>query len=239
MLRVSISFEGELRDHLDLAQPDRVVHMTLELPAGLRDVVQSLGVPHSECGDVIVNGESRPWDWKVADGDEITAKPRFPLAAPPTDPRFLLDDHLGKLARHLRMLGLDTDHRVGAEDPDLVRQSVAEARTLLTRDRGLLMRTAVRDGRFIREVEPTRQAIEVVRSFALDAVVAPLTRCLECNDTLVPAPSEEVDGRVPAFVGARHDRFEWCPTCRRVYWEGSHVDSLRERIRVILEGADG
>ncbi len=238
MLEVSVAFEGELRDHLDPTLPD-VVEVTLELPAGLRDVVQSLGVPHPECADVIVNGAVRPWEWRVMDGDEITVTPRFPLAVPPAEPRFLLDDHLGKLARHLRMLGFDADHRTGAEDSDLARRSVAEARTLLTRDRGLLMRAVVRDGRFVREIEPTRQAIEIVRAFALASVVSPLTRCLECNDVLVAAPANEIRERVPESATALHDRFRWCATCRRVYWEGSHVISLQERIRMILEGVNG
>ncbi len=239
MLHISVAFEGELRDHLDRRPPDGVVELTLELPAGLRDVVQSLGVPHPECAAVLVNDVARQWEFRVADGDEISVLPRFPLLEPPTDPRFLLDDHLGKLARHLRMLGLDADHRSGADDADLARRSVAEERTLLTRDRGLLMRAALRDGRFVREVDPMRQAVEVLRSFALVAVVAPLTRCLECNDVLVAAPAEEVDDKVPASAASRHDRFGWCPTCRRVYWEGTHVDSLRERVRLILDGAEG
>ena len=239
VIHVSVSFEGELRDHLHRTPPAATVELTLELPAGLRDVIQSLGVPHPECGAVIVNGEARAWDCRVADGDEISVTPRFPLDAPPAHPRFLLDDHLGKLARHLRMLGLDADHRSGADDADLARRSVAEARTLLTRDRGLLMRAAVRDGRFVREVDPMRQAIEIVESFALDGVVAPLTRCLECNDVLEAAPQEEVDSQVPACAASLHERFGWCPTCRRVYWEGTHVDSLRERIRLILEAAEG
>lgn len=237
MLCVTVSFAGELRDHLDRATRDGVVRLTLELPAGLRDVVQSLGVPHVECGEVTVNGEAKPWSSNVADGDEISVRARYPLGSPRLDPRFLLDDHLGKLARHLRMLGFDADHEVGADDSDLARRSVAEARMLLTRDRGLLMRAVLRDGRFIRSVEPTDQAIEVVRSFALATVVEPLTRCLECNELLSAASREEVADRVPASAAVRHDRFGLCPTCRRVYWEGTHVDDLRERIRLILEGA--
>ncbi len=239
MLHVSVTCEGELRDHLERKPSDGIVELTLELPAGLRDVVQSLGVPHPECAAVLVNGVARPWEFRVADGDEISVLPRYPLAEPPIDARFLLDDHLGKLARHLRMLGIDADHRRGADDADLARRSVADERTLLTRDRGLLMRAALRDGRFVREVDPIRQAIEVLRSFALVAEVAPLTRCLECNEVLVPASAEEVGDKVPASAASRHDRFGWCPTCQRVYWEGTHVDSLRERVRLILDGAEG
>ena len=238
MLQVSLAFEGELCDHLDRLPPDGVVRLALELPTGLRDVIQSQGVPHCECADVVVNGEPTTWATKVSDGDEITVRSRYPLVAAPANPRFLLDDHLRKLAKHLRMLGLDAEHLSGAEDADLARRSVAEARTLLTRDRGLLMRSAVRDGRFVREVEPTLQAIEVVRSFALITVVEPLTRCLECNDVLMAASAEELGGRVPDAAAAAHDRIGWCSTCRRAYWEGTHVGALRERIRVILEAVE-
>ena len=237
VLHVTVSFQGELQDHLEQAPPDGVVTLELELPAGLRDVVQSLRVPHPECGVVTVNGDVRPWDSKAADGDEITVSARYPLAAPPRGRRFLLDDHLGKLSRHLRLLGLDTEHYVGVDDAELARRSVADGRILLTRDRGLLMRASLREGRFIRSIEPTQQAIEILRSFALATEVAPFTRCLECNEVLVTATLDEVADRVPASAADRYDRFRSCPGCRRVYWEGTHVDRLRERIRLILEGS--
>ena len=239
VLHVTVSFEGELRDHLEQAPPDGAVALELELPAGLRDVVQSLRVPHPECGVVTVNGDVRSWDSKVADGDEIAVSARYPLAEPPPDRRFLLDDHLGKLARHLRLLGLDVEHEPGVDDAGLARRSVADGRLLLTRDRGLLMRASLREGRFIRSIEPTQQAIEVLRAFALTTEVAPFTRCLECNAVLVTATLEEIADQIPASAANRYDRFRSCPGCRRVYWEGTHVDRLRERIRLILEGGAG
>lgn len=239
MLDVTVHVEGELRDHLDRASTGGTVHVTLELPAGLRDIVQSLGIPHVECREVSVNGRRSTWRHTVAEGDEIVLSSRYPLVTPPPDPRFLLDDHLGKLARHVRLLGLDAEHETGADDADLARRSVAESRTLLTRDRGLLMRAVLRDGRFIRAVDPRQQAIEVMRSFALTTVVAPLTRCLECNTMLVAATLEEIADRVPASTAARQDRFQRCPGCRRAYWEGTHTDQLRARARDILEAAGG
>src|SRR5438128_2477471 len=52
-------------------------------------------------------------------------------------PRFVLDVHLGTLARRLRLLGIDTAYANDRDDDALIAQAGAEGRVLLTQDRGL------------------------------------------------------------------------------------------------------
>src|SRR5581483_2643174 len=96
-------------------------------------IVESLGVPRTEVGELRVHG------------DVIEVLP-VPRPQPAGTARFVLDVHLGTLARRMRLLGLDTAYRNDATDPELVAQAVAEQRILLTQDRALLRRRALPAG---------------------------------------------------------------------------------------------
>jgi uncharacterized protein with PIN domain len=229
---------GALGDFLPPERREVEFGIAFELPAGLRDLIQSTGVPHVEVDRVLVGGEEAGWDRVVDDGDRIEAFPRYPLAEPPGDPRFLLDVHLGRLARSLRLAGLDTVHHRDAADPALVAASVEEGRILLTRDRGLLMHAALRSGSFVRATDPVEQAVEVVGRFALRDALAPFSRCTVCNHLLVEVPKQAAAGRVPDAVLEAHDEFRRCPGCNRLYWRGSHQTRLEALIRR-MEGTAG
>ncbi len=196
--------------------------VTFELPVGLRDLIQSVGIPHVEVGEVTVDGKRAGWEHRVDDGAVIEVRSRYPLAAPPEDPRFVADVHLARLARHLRLFGFDTAWDEALDDPALVECSLAEGRFLLTRDLGLLMRGRLRDASYIRSIHPRDQLVEVLRRFALRDGIRPFTRCLSCNGVIQPADGALVGRRVPESVRNRHNRFTSCAECGRVFWAGSH-----------------
>jgi uncharacterized protein with PIN domain len=224
---------GALGDFLPPGRREVVFIVEFELPVGLRDLVQSVGVPHVEVEAVTVDGEPSAWTRVIDDGCRIDGEARYPLAAPPARVGFLLDAHLGRLAGYLRLLGLDASDDPAADDPELVERSVAEERILLTRDKALLRHGGLRDGTFVRAVDPVQQASEVVDRFALRAILGPFTRCMACNTLLEAISSSRAAPHVPASVIQRHDRYMRCPGCNRVYWEGSHhrrLTALVERI---------
>lgn len=232
MRRAAIHAYGELVDHLPSGRGGRPLLTTFALPVGLRDLLQSKGIPHVEVGRVEVDGVAARWDRRL-DGDvAVEVWPRYPLQEPDPDPRFLLDVHLGKLARLLRLLGLDAVHRREAGDDDLAREAASSGRILLTRDRGLLMRGALSRGRWIRATDPEEQAAEVLASFRLDTGTRPFSRCMECNTPLAEAAPDTVD--VPAGVRNRHQAFRRCPGCGRVYWSGTHAERLAATVQRIL-----
>ncbi len=235
MRRATLTIGGELVDHV-AAETGPRIEIAFELPAGVRDLVQAQGIPHVEVAGLTVNGEAAAWAQRIDDGDRIELAPRYPLATTDPDPRFLLDGHLGKLARLLRLLGLDAEYDPAADDAALAQRSPG-GRILLTRDRGLLMRRSVVRGRWIRTTVPTEQAVEVVSAFRLAAAVAPLTRCLECNGRLVPAQPEP--GDLPAGVRDRYRDFHRCSDCDRVYWPGTHHAALRRQADEILDRSRG
>lgn len=238
---------GELNDFLPPPRRQRAFTLAFRVPGSVKDALESQGVPHPEVDLLLVNGESAAFDRTLADGDRVAAYPLFrqlDISAvslvhvpPPAEPRFALDGHLGRLARYLRLLGFDVAHRPQADDTDLANESAAEDRVLLTRDLDLLKRRVVRRGYRVRNTDPLRQAIEVVRHFGLAGLLSPFTRCLACGEALVPATTEEVAGRVPEGVTSRHAGFHRCSGCGRVYWPGSHHRRLSSLVAEIRSGA--
>jgi uncharacterized protein len=214
----------------------REVEVPVAAPRSVKDVVESIGVPHPEVAQLRVDGVAVDLGHRVVGGERIAVYPPFhalmdpaaPALAPPwPDPRrFVLDVHLGTLTRRLRLLGFDCWYRTDADDRTLARVAVTEDRILLTRDRGLLMRRAVVHGYCPRSDDPELQAGEVVDRFGLRSRAAPLTRCVRCNGRLRPVPLAEVAAEVPPRSRAAFDRFARCDDCHQVFWPGSHVDDL-------------
>ena len=147
-------------------------------------------------------------------------------------PRFVVDVMLGSLARWLRRLGYDTDYVNQRDDPELARVARAEQRVLLTRDRELADRRGVRS-LLIESTELRDQLAQVVSAFPLPDG-EDQQRCSLCNTLLVTPAHEEVQAEVPPYVYRHHRRFRRCPTCGRVYWQGTHWKKMEDQLRRML-----
>jgi uncharacterized protein len=192
-------------------------------------LVQAAGVPLTEIGGVRLDGAAVEFTARTRPGSRLDVGP---AARPQPVPAggFLLDVGLGTLARRLRLLGLDTAWRNDADDPSLVAQAIAEDRALLTQDRGLLMRRAVRHGALVRGAAPDDQLADVLDRFAVS--LHPLTRCTACNGELVPVPKAEVAHLLEPGTRRTVQDFSRCSRCGHLYWRGAHaprIDHLLER----------
>jgi protein-L-isoaspartate(D-aspartate) O-methyltransferase len=159
-------------------------------------------------------------------------------ASPAATIRFLADSMVGKLSRWLRLLGYDVRYERSLEDSLLVADAVNEGRILLTRDRRLVERRACRRYVLLSSDDPWEQLEEVIR--VLDLPVEEdrwLQRCLECNGTLEEADREDVKGEVPPYVYAHHEHFARCADCQQIYWRGTHVSGMLEKLRELSENA--
>ena len=114
--------------------------------------------------------------------------------------------------------------------PELAQVADAEGRILLTRDRRLLMRKAVRYGCCLRSTDPREQLIEVVRRYGLADQARPFRRCLRCNQPLEAVSKDEIIDRLQPLTRLYFEEFSICPGCHQVYWKGSHYDHMRELI---------
>lgn len=201
---------------------------SVEVNAGETDtfghVVQSAGIPLTEVGALHLDGQLVAGSDRVTDGTLAIEPVVRPQPTPTTPPRFLLDVHLGGLARQLRILGLDVAYHPDADDPKLADQSAAERRVLLTQDRGLLRRRAVVAGALVRGAGTADQLDDVLDRFA--PPLAPWTRCAQCGGVLQPVPREQVLAELQPGTRRSYQDFSRCPRCGRVYWRGAHARRL-------------
>jgi uncharacterized protein with PIN domain len=207
-------------------------------------MIEALGVPHTEVDLILVNGDTVDFSYSVRDGDRISVYPVFesidisPLVSvrprPLRESRFVLDVHLGRLATYLRMLGFDTLYRNDYADAELAQISAREARILLSRDRGLLKRSAVTHGYCLRATDPRQQLVEVLRRFDLVGSIEPFRRCLRCNNLLESVEKARIVDRLQAETRQNFDEFWCCRACDRIYWKGSHFEQMEQFVARVL-----
>jgi len=237
-------FYAELNDLLPAHCRFRTFAHPCDGQSTVKDMIESLGVPHTEVDLILVNGESAAFSQRVQNGDRVSVYPVFesidisPVARVRPEPlrqtRFILDSHLGRLAAYLRALGFDTRYENHSPDEDLARISRDEHRILLTRDAGLLKRSAVTHGHLMRETSPRLQLAEVVERFDLRRSVALFTRCLRCNTPLDAVDKDSIAARLPARTRHLYTEFLTCPSCGRIYWKGSHYKRMQKMISEAL-----
>jgi len=229
-------FHGELDELLPAEKMDCQVRLPPSADQSVKHLIESLGVPHTEVGRILVNGSAVDFGYLVRPGDEIAVYP-LPAGAG-TDggggtPRFILDNHLGRLAAYLRMLGYDSLYRNDIQDDELALRCNQENRILLTRDKHLLMRNLVERGYWLRSKVPRLQLEEVILRFGLTGA-QPFQRCLRCNEPLQPRRKEEVIERLEPLTRRYFDEFHFCPACQQVYWKGSHYERMSRMIAQVL-----
>ncbi len=222
MVRISVGVAAELRVFLPVARRGESVEVRTDGSSSLGHVVESLGVPLTEVGRLTVGGREVPPSYVPVAGDDVqvAAVPR-PQDVPGAPLRFLLDVHLGTLARRLRLLGVDAAYEsedIG--DPALAALSARERRVMLSRDRGLLRRRELWAGGYVYSDRPTDQLPDVLSRFAPS--LAPWTRCVACNGRLAPADKSAVRDQLAAGTKKTYDVFARCTACERVYWKGAH-----------------
>lgn len=203
------------------------VPVALDGTSSLGHAVESLGVPLTEVGGLLVDGEPAGPQYRPGHGDVVTVeavrRPQHLACA-----RFILDVHLGTLARRLRVAGVDAAYANDADDDALVEQANAGRRVLLTKDRGLLRRRKLQRGAYVRGARPDDQFRDVLDRFR--PPLAPWTRCPACNGLLAPVAKAAVDPVLRPGTRRTCQAFSRCASCGQVYWHGAHSKRLAQII---------
>ena len=151
--------------------------------------------------------------------------------------KFIADSMLGKLARWLRFLGYDTLYHPYYEDQAIIDQASTENRIVLTKDRELVKALTSKDIRTLL-IEANRyeeQLKQIARKLDIRRTPSPFTRCSVCNGSLESLGREKARELVPPYVYEIQQKFFICPNCKRVYWAGSHQDSINLTLKKIFE----
>lgn len=241
---VDFRFYGGLNDFLSPPRRQRVVRYLFSGTPAVKDAIEAIGIPHPEVDLIVTGGRTVGFEHRISPGERVAVYPalmaldlprRHRLQPPPLPrPAFILDVHLGKPARWLRMLGFDSLYRNDYADQEIVRIALREERTILTRDQGLLKNSLVLRGYWIRAQSPEEQVREVLERFNLRRELKPFSRCIACNGLLEDISREEVLDRLPPRTRKEHDRFRICAACGKIYWPGSHHRAMQARIARLI-----
>jgi len=211
MKKVCFRFYEELNDFLpEEKHKVRFTHNYIDR-ASVKDVIESLGVPHTEVDLILINSKSVGFDYLINNGDNISVYPVFESLditivqhlrpKPLREPKFIADVHLGKLTRYLRMMGLDVLYKNNFDDNEIVNLSLKETRAILTRDKGILKRNEVTHGYWVRSTKIKEQVIEVIKRFDLKNMA----------------------------------EFSQCPACKKNYWKGTHHQKMLSFIQSVKD----
>ncbi|MGV0741000.1 Mut7-C RNAse domain-containing protein [Mycolicibacterium sp. XJ870] len=242
---VDIRAYAELNDFLEPEARGVTVRRPCESHQTVKDVLEAMGIPHTEIDLILVDGNPVGFEHRPAVGDRIAVYPMFEALdiestarlrpQPLRDPRFVIDVNLGRLARLLRVLGFDVWWSSDADDQTLADISLDQQRILLTRDRGLLKRRAITHGLFVHSDQAEEQTLEVIRRLDLRRRVAPFTRCVRCNGRLAAVQKEEVIDKLEPLTRRYYDEFGRCADCGQIYWPGTHFARLTSLVDGLLD----
>lgn len=235
-------FEGELVELLTCAHQFGIVRYEVNRSASIKDVIESIGVPHTEVFAIRMNGQEYDLSLQLtpdANIDFFPARftPDYPVdVTRPTllrpalkELRFIVDENVAKLAFLLRALGFDAAYHRTWDDEYIAELASKEGRVVLSRDRALLKRSAIEHGRLIRSQVADVQLREVLEHYKMPSRVRAFSRCFRCNVRTEQVDKVEVEHLLEPKTRARYQTFRRCPMCKRVYWRGSHSERLMAR----------
>lgn len=235
-------FYAGLNDFIAPAKRQKTFSFIFKRNPAIKDSIEAIGVPHTEVELIIVNGESQPFNYKLKEGDKVSVYPVFsnldihpsvPLRKPLTEMKFIVDANIGKMVKYLRMLGFDTYFDFDLPDNEIIELAEREKRIILTRDIGLLKRKTATHGYFLRKKNIEEQLIETIERFSLFPLMKPFSRCLECNGFILAVDKNTIKNKLKPEIYDYYDEFFFCPDCLKIYWKGTHYDTMLVNIRRI------
>ena len=245
--RAKFRFYEELNNFLPTDKKKSLFSYDFEGNPSIKDAIEAIGAPHTEIDLILVNSKSVTFSYHLQDMDMVSVYPVFESIdisnvthlreKPLRKPKYILDVHLGKLAKYLRMFGFDALYENNYNDFDIIKIAKAQKRTILTRDVSLLKNKAVTHGYWIRSQYPVEQLTETILRFDLYSNIKPFYRCIACNGIIKKTTKESVINKLQPKTKLYYDEFYQCSSCEKVYWKGPHyyrmknfLENLREKI---------
>ncbi|MDE1725793.1 MAG: Mut7-C RNAse domain-containing protein [Thaumarchaeota archaeon] len=150
-------------------------------------------------------------------------------------PSFVVDAMLGNLARKLRILGYDSKYESSIEDSDLIKIADKQRRIIVTKDENLSKNaekvnvTTV----LIRGNDEIEQIIQIAKKIGLSNFVLDTnsSRCVNCNGKIEAIDKIRIMEKVPLGIYERQEKFWVCNDCKKIYWEGTHLEKLQEFVQ--------
>ena len=235
-----VSLSPDLRALLRHRAEDETIAYPLKRRASIKDIIEAMGIPHTEVGRIRADGRETDFGFIPEPGQVIqvseaaapfdVTRPSRLRPAPLPAVRFVVDVNVGRLAALLRVTGFDAAYENGLRDRQIARLAHEEQRIVLSKDRALLKRRKIVFGRLVRSVQPDDQLKEILWFFGLAGPYKLFTRCLLCNRILEPVEKEAILHRLEPKTKQYFNTFKICPGCSRIYWQGSHCDAMAAKL---------
>ena len=226
-VNVSFRFYEELNDFLKKQYRKRRFIITFKGSTTIKDAIESLGVPHTEVDLITVNGNAVNFNYRIQNNDDIAVYPVYESidisevqllrSHVKREPKFILDVHLGRLVKYLRMAGFDCLYEPSFNDAEIINISVRQKRIILTRDKGILKNGKVTHGMFIRSTIPKEQFREVISRLQLERFIKPFYRCTACNETIHKVEKEKIYSQLLPLTREYFSEFYQCSGCKKIY----------------------
>lgn len=236
--QLTLVFFGNNKELLQVPTSQGKILYHLNRRASIKDIIEAVGVPHTEICRLVRNGNEVSFQYIPSGDEQILIYPfdkqnnwRTPSTLRPQPfvrLKFLVDMTALKLARNLRMAGLDTATVVGRTLKDIVKMASSEKRIVLTKNRELVKIRDLLFGQLLRSDDHRKQLLEVDERYELSSIAKPMSRCLVCNEILLQVPKEKILSRLEPLTRKYYTRFKECSSCRKIYWPGSHHDRMIE-----------
>lgn len=241
-----LTFHGDTVELLHpRANKENQIVYPLHRRASIKDIIESLGIPHSEVGAIFENDREVVFETVPKGGDHFHIHPIIhtlcPTAASLLRPlplalySFMVDINVSKLVNLLRMAGFDACTVPHGSNRHIANQAVLQKRILLTRNRELLKHRNVVFGRLIRNQEPFKQLAEIINLYNIKAQIIPFSRCMKCNGILKNVEKEEIIDMLLPLTKKYYSTFVQCGRCRNIYWRGSHHEKMVQKIHSLMK----
>ena len=244
MPKAIFRFYEELNDFLQSDRRKVSFEADFKGRRSIKDMIEALGVPHTEVDLILVNGESVDFKYILRNGDRISVYPVFERLnienitrlrkTPLRRTQFIADINLGDIVKYMRALGLDVYFDPALSPREIIEISKKQDRIILTKSRKLLKLKEVTHGIFVRPGTTEEQIRRIIGYLDIKDSVRLFSRCLRCNSPLVSIPKEEVIDRIPPKTRASCNEYHYCKSCDKIYWKGTHFIHMKEVIDKIL-----
>ncbi|NMM47403.1 Mut7-C RNAse domain-containing protein [Marinigracilibium pacificum] len=229
-------FYSILNDFLHDNQKQADFDFAFKTPTTIRECLMAFRIPIYEIGKILLNNNDAFLNEELSEGDRISVFPHFRNIINVNGdkaPNFILDSHLGKLAKYLRMLGFDTLYKNNFKDEEIRNIASHENRFVLTRDK-LLKNTPDPNYYFVRSIKKHNQLIEIVNLLDLRKYFNPFTRCMTCNEELIRIEKDLIINKIDEGIAQHFNEFYLCKECDKVFWKGTHFMRMEKLIMDLI-----
>jgi hypothetical protein len=237
-------FYEELNDFLPKHKRKTTFETEFKGKRSIKDMIEALGVPHTEIDLILVNGKSVDFNYILQDEDRISVYPVFESLnitnvtllrkTPLREHKYIADTSLGNIVKYMRILGFDLYYDPLLSTREIIEISKKENRIILSKSKKLLKFKDVSHGIFIRPGTSIEQIRRLIDYLDIKDNIKPFSRCLRCNALLKSVAKEKILDRIPPKTKEFCDEYVQCQSCDKIYWKGTHFINMKKIVRKIL-----